>query len=115
MASVSCDGCGADDTRNGRPMKLIPYLCLSFFLLASLWAQTTTLRGVVTDESGAVIPGASVTLNGPGGLVKATVAGNDGSYTFSGLSAGNYAVQASTPQLVLPKPVGINLRSGIQT
>src|SRR6266704_2261622 len=94
----------------GRFMKLVR--CLSFFFLTSLWAQTTTMRGVVMDESGAVIPGASVTLNGPGGLVETTTAGNDGSYTFSGLSAGSYEVHASAPLLVLPKPVVIDLRPG---
>ncbi len=35
----------------------------------SAWAQRTTgdIRGVITDESGAVLPGVTVTLRGPGG------------------------------------------------
>jgi hypothetical protein len=42
-------------------------------------AQTASLRGKVIDESGAVIPGARVTLHGPAGLVRTATAGADGS------------------------------------
>src|SRR5665213_2495736 len=38
---------------------------------AALCAQTTaSLRGTVTDPSGAGVPGASVTVTGPAGLVR---------------------------------------------
>jgi hypothetical protein len=39
-------------------------LALAVFA-ASLSAQTATLRGIVTDESGAIVPGAKVTISGP--------------------------------------------------
>ena len=46
------------------------WLCTAVALLASPsagWAQRTTgdIRGVITDESGAVLPGVTVTLRGP--------------------------------------------------
>jgi Carboxypeptidase regulatory-like domain len=77
-----------------------------------VFAQTATLRGQITDETGAVIPGAKVTVTGPSGLVKTTTAGTDGSYSFTGLPLGNYAVQASAPELILPQPATISLKTG---
>src|SRR5215831_8264656 len=75
-------------------------------------AQTAVLRGLVTDESGAVIPAAKVTLSGPDGLSKSTVAGNDGTYRFTGLPAGAYTVAASAPELTLREPAKVSLSSG---
>jgi hypothetical protein len=89
-------------------------LILFVFLTGSLWAQTATLRGVVADQSGAVVPKATVTIKGPGGLTQAFVTAEDGSYTFSGLPTGNYTVEAAAPQLTLPQPQRISLRSGVQ-
>jgi carboxypeptidase family protein len=87
---------------------------LFFLLSASLMAQTATLRGVVTDETGAVIPSAKVTANGPNGARSAATA-NDGSYTLAGLPQGDYTVEASTAGLVLPEPVRIALSAGART
>jgi hypothetical protein len=46
-----------------------------------------SIQGRVTGLSGAVLPGAPVTLN-PNGLVTAT--GGRGEYSFGGLAAGDY-------------------------
>jgi hypothetical protein len=94
-------------------MKFTCWLVL--FLSSSLYAQTGTLRGLVTDESGAVIPRANVTLNGPGGLVRATLADDNGLYSFAGLMPGNYTVQASAPELALAAPLTVAIQSGAQT
>ena len=92
-------------------------LCLGFLLLlcGSLCAQTATLRGVVTDESGAIVPAARVMLTGTNGLVKTVTAGSDGAYSFSGLPQGDYTVQARAPELVLPEAAKITLKTGTQT
>jgi len=75
-------------------MKLIH---LFFFALSlSLMAQTVTLRGVVTDETGASVPSAKVTVNGPNGA-RSVAAAADGSYALTGLPAGDYTVEASAP------------------
>ncbi|MBZ5516540.1 MAG: carboxypeptidase regulatory-like domain-containing protein [Acidobacteriia bacterium] len=58
------------------------------------WGQTTgTIRGTVTDPSGAVVPGASVTvvLNGTAATRK-TASDRDGDYVFPALAVGQYAV-----------------------
>jgi Carboxypeptidase regulatory-like domain len=74
-----------------------------------------TLRGVVTDPSGAVVSNAAVTLKGPGGLDKKTVTADNGSYTFTELPAGTYTVAASAPELTLPQPQRVSLRGGVET
>jgi hypothetical protein len=77
-------------------------------------AQTVSLTGQVTDESGAIVPGATVTVAGPGGLTKAAVSGNDGAYSFAGLPPGGYTVRASAPGLMLRQAVKTTLRAGSQ-
>lgn len=59
-----------------------------------LWAQaTTSLRGVVTDPSGAAIPGARVTLvQTATNTVRTTTTGNDGAYAFTELQPGDYTL-----------------------
>lgn len=77
-------------------------------------AQRAVLHGQVSDESGAVVPGATVVLNGPSG-VKTTKTGVDGGYIFADLPLGDYTLQASAPQLALRKPVVVTFRSASQT
>jgi len=89
-------------------------LLLVFCALPSLSAETATLRGQVTDESGAVIPGAKVVLSGPAGAVKTTTADRAGSYTFAGVPPGSYTVQASAPKLAQAAPAEVSLKAGTQ-
>jgi len=91
-------------------------LCLLVLCGAALsFAQNSILRGVVTDESGAVVPNATITLSGPQGAERTATTGGDGVYVFAGLTTGNYAVQASAPQLVLAKAQALTIRPGTQT
>jgi Carboxypeptidase regulatory-like domain/TonB dependent receptor len=82
-------------------------------ITVSALAQTATLRGQVTDESGALVPGAKVSLAGPGGISKTTAA-IDGSYAFTDLAPGDYIVQASAPSLALRQPLPLSLKPGQQ-
>jgi len=77
--------------------------------------QTAAIRGQVTDESGAVIPSAKVTLTGPSGSTRSTASSADGAYSFTRLAAGDYTVQASAPDLALPQPANVGLTSGVET
>ena len=62
--------------------------------LGALWAQPerASLRGTVTDPSGASVPGALVQLRGPGGERRAT-ANTLGQYVFPSLEPGKYLVR----------------------
>src|SRR3984957_19115195 len=80
------------------------------FLAPSVDAQpSATVHGAVTDESGAVIPGAKVTVSNPGGPVKTGIAGDDGSYSITGLQPGKYTIQAASPGLNQAQPFAVDL------
>jgi hypothetical protein len=72
-------------------------LVLSLFLLPTCtWSQTqlATLSGTVTDPSGAVVPGVSVTIVGQGtGLKRSVLTDKTGEYRFAGLPTGDYSVR----------------------
>jgi hypothetical protein len=62
---------------------------------SAVWAQTGTssLRGTVTDPSGAAIPGATVTATGPNNVVKVASTNQQGAYTITGIPAGKFTVR----------------------
>jgi len=96
-------------------MKSVYCLLLALALTSPLLAQTAILRGMATDESGAVIPGAKVTVTGPSGLVKTATTGVDGSYAVVGLPPGDYKVMAAAPDLGMSQPAKITLSAGTVT
>jgi len=98
-------------------MRSLPLLALLLLtLLPKTYAQPAgVVHGVVTDESGALVPGAKVTVSNTAGPVKSATAGNDGSYSVVGLAVGTYTVQATSPGLQQLKPAPVELRGGTQT
>src|ERR1700693_220112 len=72
------------------------------------------VRGVVTDESGALVPGAKVTVSSASGPVKSVTAAGDGNYSVTGLSPGRYVVQAASPGLVQAQPATVDVSGGLQ-
>jgi hypothetical protein len=71
---------------------------LPVFLAAMLFAQSEngTLRGTLTDNSGAVIPGAAVTLTS-GAATRAATTRLDGGFSFVGLAEGDYTLRVAYP------------------
>ncbi len=60
-------------------------------------AQTAGgIKGVVTDESGAVVPAAAINLSGKG-VQKAVQSQADGTYSFVGLPPGQYTIRTTVP------------------
>jgi outer membrane receptor for ferrienterochelin and colicins len=57
-------------------------------------AQTASMSGTITDQTGAAVPGATVTLTGPGGTAT-TTSGARGEYSFPNLANGSYRVTAT--------------------
>jgi hypothetical protein len=73
----------------------LAFLCLIFFAVTSTSAQETAdIVGTVTDTSGAVIPGAAVTLTNTGTNVSQNATTNaSGDYVFTPLQVGTYNVK----------------------
>jgi hypothetical protein len=90
------------------------FLFLALLPIAWAWAQTATVRGLVNDESGAVVPGATVTLMDAAGTKRTAVADQSGAYVFAGLTPGAYSIEAAAPGLVQPQPPRIVLKGGTQ-
>ena len=66
----------------------------------SVHAQVTTgtVRGVVTDQAGAVVPGASITITDPKTKASQTAqSGNGGEYQFNNLAVGTYVITVQPP------------------
>jgi len=55
----------------------------------------TGIGGLVTDQTGAVLVGATVTINNASGVVQTTVSDDKGNYAFRGLSAGTYTLKVT--------------------
>ncbi len=76
------------------------FLLPLFLALASagLYAQANSeLTGIVTDQTGAVVPGATVTITDPAtGFTKTSQSGATGLYDFNGLNPANYNMRVSS-------------------
>ena len=74
-----------------------------------------TLRGLIADEFGAVIVGASVTLTDATGQQKKTTTSSDGAYTFAGLAPGSYKIQAVANGFDPSEEAPVEIKNGRQS
>lgn len=91
------------------------------FLTSSLWPQvaTTSLRGALSDQSGALVAGASLSLSRPDtGFTTVMKSNSEGTYIFSQLAPGAYELTAAAAgfatqkvkiQLLVDQPATLNL------
>ena len=86
-------------TRAARGVTTLAFVALFTTILATTpaWAQSTAeLNGRVTDSSGAVLPGVTVTATQTAtGLVRTVVTDGDGNYLISNLPTGPYRLEVS--------------------
>jgi len=71
-----------------------------------------TLRGVINDELGATIVGATVTLTGADGVEKTAITNNEGAYSFSGLAPGKYSVRAEAEGFAVSEVFEVDVNAG---
>ncbi len=78
-----------------------PFLAFLVTILVAApysYAQSSSLSGVVTDETGGVLPGAEVTVtNEANGLLRTVLSSDEGLYVFAQLPPGSYTLSASQP------------------
>jgi outer membrane receptor protein involved in Fe transport len=71
--------------------RLLLALGMTLALAGPALAQGGAISGTVVDESGGIVPGATVTLAGPG-THSPTITGARGEYSFRNLAAGTYQI-----------------------
>jgi hypothetical protein len=76
------------------PFAAILLFCLAFWTVPAMWGQAYTgVTGTVTDQSGAVVSGAQVTIhNNQTGTTVQTVTTSAGVYSVKGLVPGKYDI-----------------------
>src|SRR5262249_35195507 len=75
-------------------------LCLGIVIMSSVMAigqlTTGTITGTVTDQTGAAVPGATITLkNTETGVSRTALSNETGKYEAFSLPTGNYELNAS--------------------
>src|SRR5262245_30556573 len=81
------------------------------------WSQTqlATVWGTITDPSGAVVPGAQVTLvNQSTGLKRDTLTDSTGKYRIAGLATGIYVVRIEKDGFQTQVREGVSLTSAYE-
>src|SRR5579864_3752628 len=84
------------------------FFCLAFILQAQV--DTGTILGTVTDASGAVIPGAKVTIRNEGtSFTQSTTTSASGTYVFTPLRIGTYTVEVEKEGFKRQRRAGLGL------
>lgn len=117
----------------GRKIGMFAFVMVAAACLALLgpkaWGQaTTSLRGTVTDSSGAAVPNAKVTLtNAATNVPRQTTSNGTGAYTFAAVLPGSYDLKVEANgfetyaqsgvllQVNLPATVNVALKIGATT
>ena len=104
---------------------LTALLCWSALLLsaASVTAQsnaasaasngTGSISGTVSDQTGAVLPGSTVTIRETAGATQTATTNEKGEYAFQHLAAGTYSITVSAPKFKEFHADGISITSGL--
>ncbi|HYJ89390.1 MAG TPA: TonB-dependent receptor [Pyrinomonadaceae bacterium] len=95
--------------RRGLSISLVVLLSIVFALGQQ---GRGTLRGVVKDELGGTVTGATVTLIDQSGAVKTATTNAEGAYVFSGLAPGKYSVSASAQGFAVTDEAEVDVAAG---
>src|SRR5215831_13165094 len=93
---------------------VMPFVVIALLLTASFAQQPRgTLRGVVKDELGGLVAGATVTLTGQNGEQKTATADANGEYVFDGLPIGAYNLSASASGFAVTEQMPISITANL--
>ena len=85
---------------------------LAFLVASPVLAQTGQINGLVTDNTGALVPGATVkAVEAATGLSRDTVSGLDGRYIFTGLRPTTYDISAELTGFSTSQRKGVLLQA----
>ena len=79
--------------------KIVCVLVIAAFSCVAAWSQgTAQISGIVTDQSGAILPGAEVSATQTEtGIVRSTISNETGNYVLPTLAVGPYRLEISLP------------------
>src|SRR5580698_7846759 len=100
---------------NFRPYTLSAILAA--FISVSAWSQTqlATVSGIISDPSGAVVPGVAVTIFSQGtGLKRSALTDTAGQYRFAGLPSGTYSLRVEKKGFQSQVREGVELSSAAE-
>src|SRR5216117_2642278 len=90
--------------------KVVVFLCMLLFVAAAFPQTTASIRGSVTDPSGAAVVGAKVTVKNPSsGIERSTTTTSNGDYEVPALPPGNYSVEIQMQGFQSQKAEGVVL------
>ncbi len=95
-----------------------PLACLASLILVAAFSTAAfaqgraNLRGLITDEFGAAIVGATVNLTDASGAKKTATTNADGTYSFTGLTPGKYKVSAIAVGFATSEDAEVDVSAG---
>jgi hypothetical protein len=95
--------------------KVLSWWAVALLSVSVAMGENATLRGTITDQTGARVPGATVTLKDASGNSQTTASNQDGIYSFSQLAPGAYSLQASAKGMDTAEPISVILKPTLQT
>ncbi len=110
-----------------RHLALTFFLALAASVLSAMPQKPASVSGTVTDATGAVITGATITLSNVANVKLTTTSDAQGSYKFSGLQSGTYNIEVTargfkpfhTDNLILETaqelPLDVSLEPGAES
>ncbi len=102
-----------------RLVRLAPLvlLCASLIAATPLFALPAngSIKGAVTDPSGARVVKATVTVQAADGTTSAVQSGADGTYLFPQLAPGSYVITVTAPGLALAEAQSVTVEAGRAT
>jgi len=98
-----------------RPCILAAALAALFSVCAWSQTQLATVFGAITNPSGAVVPGVSITIVSQGtGLKRSVLTDTAGEYRFAGLPTGNYSLRLEKTGFQSQIREGVELNSAAE-
>jgi hypothetical protein len=113
--TMACGMCSSKTAFRTLRLVFLVALCWAGCMqLAAQLSTTGTIGGTVADSTGAVIPGAAVSIRNEGtGVVTTSTSNSDGSYVVPGLNVGNYEVSITKQGFETYRLSGIELHAAV--
>ena len=100
---------------NGKRLPVAVCLLSVCFQVGLAQQRTGSLRGQVSDELGALVVGATVTLTAADGTQKTAATNAEGAYTFTSLAPGQYTIRVASPGFTPYEKTEVTVAAGPRT